>query len=689
MGNPFITEIARSHIEIELSKLQRLHTQDLPVTLLNVSHKLAEYLRSLLTLERQDQYDLQLLFADLRVTAEISQLLTILTKDRSSWWAESLIKECYERLGISLEQREIILIHDDQASDFLSYPNVFGELPKHMGISIDQKVDIFLLPMKARQDLASIALIAHEVGHVYFQEYRQKLLENLDILWRTGEVFQLIGSAGREVCIQFPERLDPLPAPWGRGSSFGFAQDMPDCEARETPTLPGGSERLRWDQRSAEHIEEYIADSIGRFLMGPAFDFALIKELYPLQGNHQGCNKDSIESIRVRLSYAHLRNLSEQAEARSLASLSHILKRIIDGWSDLIGTCYQEKLTTDELMAFDWVQKLLQDEQIKPPNWLAEIEFIWDLVTPELVSFRPPFERVDRNRPQAISPIQAVIGTVLYYYGEHFRQAGGNEYFEYSKQPEIEKLAVLRHRLVEHLIYAISLSEFVKCAQSGMQELDFASDKLGESTLWSMRDDLTSNRLSLLTVTPSIDPINQYGDNAIDLRLGPCFLIHQPSRYTHLEPNPEKNGQVQDYLASVGSFYTEINVPVGREFILHPHQFVLASILEYVCLPYHYYALVLGRSTWGRLGLNIATATTVQAGYRGCLTLELRNLGETPLPLTVGTRIAQLCLIKVPHEGKEKGYFVAGTKYVGPVKPEVPLIYADKDWALLNSMAKR
>jgi dCTP deaminase len=74
-----------------------------------------------------------------------------------------------------------------------------------------------------------------------------------------------------------------------------------------------------------------------------------------------------------------------------------------------------------------------------------------------------------------------------------------------------------------------------------------------------------------------------------------------------------------------------------------------------------YYALVLGRSTWGRLGLNIATATTVQSGYKGCLTLELRNLGESPLPLTVGTRIAQLCLISVASPAQQ-GYL---GKYVG------------------------
>lgn len=143
------------------------------------------------------------------------------------------------------------------------------------------------------------------------------------------------------------------------------------------------------------------------------------------------------------------------------------------------------------------------------------------------------------------------------------------------------------------------------------------------------------------TIVPSLYPKIQYGKNSVDLRLGSYFLIHKPSWYTHISPYPEN-------AVSINDFYEEIYVPPTKEFILHPHQFVLATTLEYVSLPMDFYGLILGRSSWGRLGLNIATATTVQAGYRGCVTLELRNLGETPLPLRVGIRVAQLCLIALP-----------------------------------------
>ena len=346
-----------------------------------------------------------------------------------------------------------------------------------------------------------------------------------------------------------------------------------------------------------------------------------------------------------------------------------------------------EKITdADDVCAFELSEKVPKNFIRNTYSLKNKLEETWSLVAPEISSFRPPIEKVDKNRPQSISAIQAVIGTALYYYGEHFRQPGGNQYYEYSKLEESKKLHFLRGRLIEHLIYAVSLRDFVKKAQSRMSESDFSDDKLGKSPLWRMRSLQVGGEPNPLVIIPSIDPLKQYGVNSVDLRLGSCFLVHQPSRYTHIEPNPSKYADDQDYLTSISAFYTELNIPMGKQFILHPHQFVLAGVLEYVCLPFEYYALVLGRSTWGRLGLNIATATTVQAGYRGCLTLELRNLGETPLPLTVGTRIAQLCIVKVPHEDTDMGYYVSGGKYIGPVKPEIPLLNEDRDWELLHSV---
>jgi dCTP deaminase len=52
--------------------------------------------------------------------------------------------------------------------------------------------------------------------------------------------------------------------------------------------------------------------------------------------------------------------------------------------------------------------------------------------------------------------------------------------------------------------------------------------------------------------------------------------------------------------------------------------------LEFFKLPSDVMAYVIGRSSWGRLGLVIATATFVDPNFRGSITLELVNEGESP-----------------------------------------------------------
>jgi dUTPase len=52
--------------------------------------------------------------------------------------------------------------------------------------------------------------------------------------------------------------------------------------------------------------------------------------------------------------------------------------------------------------------------------------------------------------------------------------------------------------------------------------------------------------------------------------------------------------------------------------------------------------VVTARSSWAREGLSIATATIVNPGYTGIVTLELANLGEVPMRLYPGLRLAQI-----------------------------------------------
>jgi dCTP deaminase len=141
-------------------------------------------------------------------------------------------------------------------------------------------------------------------------------------------------------------------------------------------------------------------------------------------------------------------------------------------------------------------------------------------------------------------------------------------------------------------------------------------------------------------VTPILDPDVQIGDASVDLRLGPDFVVTQ--RATELALFDPV--QVDEVAQRVQDYQQYVRRPLGSAFYLHPGQFAIARTLEYVALPDDLSGQVLGRSSWGRLGLVIATATLIQPGFKGTLTLELANLGTVPLVLYVGLRVAQLSL---------------------------------------------
>jgi dCTP deaminase len=151
-----------------------------------------------------------------------------------------------------------------------------------------------------------------------------------------------------------------------------------------------------------------------------------------------------------------------------------------------------------------------------------------------------------------------------------------------------------------------------------------------------------------LVVSPILDPSVQLGENqaAIDVRLGRVFSIVRPWAHGVGEL---LDGHGQTPSAAIDTFV----LAFGQPLIIHPHQFVLARTLEMVRLPGDLLAYVIGRSSWGRRGLIVATAVVVHPGFAGPITLELRNLGETPIALYPMDRIAQLTFHELSGPGPD------------------------------------
>ena len=138
---------------------------------------------------------------------------------------------------------------------------------------------------------------------------------------------------------------------------------------------------------------------------------------------------------------------------------------------------------------------------------------------------------------------------------------------------------------------------------------------------------------------PNLTELRESGSASVDLRLGTWFVTPRQARMSRLDIIKGETTQAQ--------FTKTSYVPFGSEYYLHPRSFVLGVTLEWVRLPKDFAGYLVGKSSWGRCGLIVATAVGVHPGFVGCLTLELSNTGEVPIPVIPGMAICQLFLHRV------------------------------------------
>lgn len=183
----------------------------------------------------------------------------------------------------------------------------------------------------------------------------------------------------------------------------------------------------------------------------------------------------------------------------------------------------------------------------------------------------------------------------------------------------------------------------------------------------------------VITPLPDLDKLKGSGAASVDLRLGSWFLTLSQARVPALNVYDTK-AKIPSESKLTNSHY----VPIGESYILHPKAFVLGITLEWIRLPIKYSGYVVGRSSWGRHGLIIATATGIHPGFSGCLTLELTNVGEIPITIKPGTAICQLFIHRVttPMSKKKK---VDISLFFGRRKPVLGAISLDK---IIRKLAK-
>ena len=150
-------------------------------------------------------------------------------------------------------------------------------------------------------------------------------------------------------------------------------------------------------------------------------------------------------------------------------------------------------------------------------------------------------------------------------------------------------------------------------------------------------------KLRQLSISPA-PPLASYTTTAVDLRLGGAeFKRWQiPSGPgVVFEIDPSQKG----WFPNCAQFLTDISADPDGSVLLKPNEFMLAMTLERVALPEEsrVAARVEGKSSLARIGLSVhITAPTIHAGFKGNITLEIKNHGPATIRLRPEMPICQL-----------------------------------------------
>ncbi|HEY0013824.1 MAG TPA: dCTP deaminase [Allosphingosinicella sp.] len=190
-----------------------------------------------------------------------------------------------------------------------------------------------------------------------------------------------------------------------------------------------------------------------------------------------------------------------------------------------------------------------------------------------------------------------------------------------------------KHPLKEEEPVAISAAPVGKAA-SGALGRSAIIDRIGSGNL---------------IVSPLLAP-DQIGASSIDLRMGNVVLIARARGSASVDPREamrkaRKSGH--DKEAGSQQKHERYELKFKTPFLLHPGTLALVPTLEWISLPDDLMGSVTARSTWAREGLSIATATMIEPGYQGIVTLELANLGEIPIAVYPGIELAQISFFDV------------------------------------------
>lgn len=134
----------------------------------------------------------------------------------------------------------------------------------------------------------------------------------------------------------------------------------------------------------------------------------------------------------------------------------------------------------------------------------------------------------------------------------------------------------------------------------------------------------------------------------MDEQLQPCSLdIRLGDEFAEYDTNRNEATLYIDSSEQIPESCVE-RTEIKDKIWIYPDDFYLANTKEYIEIPSYLGAEVRGRSSIGRLGLEVhSTAGWIDAGFKGELVLEISNNSSNPVSLEPGMRIAQLVFYRL------------------------------------------
>ena len=111
---------------------------------------------------------------------------------------------------------------------------------------------------------------------------------------------------------------------------------------------------------------------------------------------------------------------------------------------------------------------------------------------------------------------------------------------------------------------------------------------------------------------------------------------------------------------------------VGKECIIPPNSFALASTVEYFKIPKDVLVICLGKSTYARCGI-IVNVTPLEPGWEGHVTLEFSNTTPLPAKIYANEGAAQFIFLK-GNEDPEITYAQRNGKYMKQTGVTLPKV---------------